>query len=72
MFPIERLLKLGRENGWIPNNFYPIAYDSGGNYYQWNLEDNKIYLLFNDDIDNPRVFCNSVDELFNLMNKCKF
>lgn len=72
--PMESMevIKLGKENNWLPDNFYPIAHDSGGNYYCWNSEDNKVYLLFDDDIDNPFVFCDSVEELFNLMNNCKF
>lgn len=70
--PTDTVLQLGRENGWLPETFYPVAHDSGGNYYCWNSEDNKIYLMFDDDIDNPFVFCNSIEDLFKLMEKCKF
>jgi len=55
--------------GFIPHNFYAIAYDSGGNYFYWNAEDNKVYMAFNDDIDNIFVFFNSVEEMFKEMEK---
>lgn len=67
--PNDSILEMGREDGWLPATFYPIAYDSGGNYYWWNSDDNNIYLMFNDNVDNPFVICNSVEELFKHMEK---
>ena len=58
-----------KKEGFIPHNFYAIAYDSGGNYFYWNAKDNKIYMAFNDDIDNPFVFFHSVEEMFKEMEK---
>ena len=58
-----------KEEGYIPQSFYAIAHDSGGNYFYWNSEDNKIYIVFHEDIDNPFVFCNSVEEMFKLMEE---
>ena len=55
--------------GFIPQNFYAIAHDAGGNYFYWNAEDNKVYMAFDDDVDNPFVFFNSVEEMFKLMEK---
>lgn len=58
-----------KKEGFIPHNFYSIAYDAGGNYFYWNAEDNKIYMAFNDDIDNIFVCFNSVKEMFKAMEK---
>ena len=58
-----------KKEGFIPNSFYAIAYDAGGNYFYWNSEDDKIYMAFDEDIDNPFVFFNSVEEMFKEMEK---
>lgn len=66
---LSHILDQGRSDGWIPDDFYPFAYDSGGNYYFWNAKNGEIYLIFNDDVDNPYKICDSMKELFKLIKK---
>ncbi len=60
-----------KEVGLAPQTFFPIAYDSCGNYYYWNSADDKVYMVFHDDIDpEPFVFFESVAEMFERMEGC--
>ena len=62
-----KIMEYGRSDGWIPNNFYPFAHDSGGNYYFWNSVNQRIYLIFNDDVEYPYEICASIKDFFKIM-----
>lgn len=59
----------GLSDGWIPDNFYPIAHDYGGNYYFWDSTNEHVYLIFNDDVENPVEICKSIKDFFKLIKK---
>ncbi len=59
----------GRSNGWVPDNFYPIAHDGGGNYYFWDSTSEHVYLIFSDDVENPIEICKTVKDFFKLIKK---
>ena len=60
-----------KEDGFVPQTFYPIAGDAGGNLFYWNSVDDKIYMVFHDDIEpEPFVFFESVAEMFQRMEDC--
>ena len=61
----------GRLDGWIPDYFYPFAHNSGGDYYFWDSRNEHIYLIFNDNIENPVEICKSMKDFFKLMEKSK-
>lgn len=62
-----KVVEYGKSDGWLPNNFFPFAYDSGGNFYFWNTINQHIYLAFNDEIDNFYEICESADAFFKLL-----
>lgn len=61
----------GRQDGWIPDYFYPFAHNSGGDYYFWDSRNEHIYLIFNDNIEKPVEICKSMKNFFKLMEKSK-
>jgi hypothetical protein len=65
----SKIVELDRIDGWIPSTFYPFAYDSGGNNYYWDSLNEEVYLVFDDDVDNPKRVCSSIDEFFSFMEK---
>ena len=66
-FSLNYVYNTGKNDGWIPDNFYPFAHDSGGNFYFWNSQNDKVFIIFNDDVDHPYVVCDSVDNFFKLL-----
>lgn len=57
-----------RIEGLIPNSFYPIARDRGGNYYYWDSETYKVYLVLIDDYENPFEVAKSVDAFLDILD----
>ena len=66
-----QVMNNGRLDNWIPDNFYPFCHDSGGNYYFWDSRNEHIYLIFDDEVDNPIEICKSMKDFFKLMKKSK-
>ena len=64
---VEQHKDIEIKEGWTHKDFYPFAYDEGGNAYYWSSKDGKVYLLFSDDIENEIFVCNSVKEMFEIM-----
>lgn len=64
---VEKYKDIEIKEGWTHDGFYPFAYDEGGNTYYWSSIDGKVFLLYNDDIENEIFVCNSVKEMFKLM-----
>lgn len=64
---VEQHKDIEIKEGWTHKAFYPFAYDEGGNAYYWSSKDGKVYLLFSDDIENEIFVCDSVKELFKIM-----
>lgn len=64
-----KILSYGKEDEWIPDNFYPFAYDSGGNYYFWNSNDYRVYIIYSDNIEKPYLIADSMCSFFNLINR---
>ena len=67
--PFDKIIYYDRLEEWIPKTFYPLAYDSGGNYYYWDSTNGHIYMVYNDDVDYPCEICKSVKEFFKLLEK---
>lgn len=63
----EAIVENDRKDGFIPPNLYPVARDRGGNYYYWDNDTEKVYLLIVDDIDHPFMVANSLKEFFSKM-----
>ena len=45
---VERVKDNDLIDGFIPRNFIPFARDRGGDYYYWDNDDAKIYLVRGD------------------------
>ena len=67
----ETIVENDRMDGFVPNNFYPIARDRGGNYYYWENETEKVYLLIVDDIEHPFMVADSINNFFVKLNNGK-
>ena len=64
-----KVVEYGRSDGWIPDNYFPFAHDSGGNYYFWDSISQHVYLIFNDNVENPYEICESLEAFFKLLKK---
>ena len=67
--PFEKIIEMDRQDGFISSNMIPIARNSGGDYYYWDKQSGKVYLFLSDSIDNPIIICETVEELFALLQK---
>lgn len=56
-------------DGYIRESLIPLANNSGGDYYYWDKNDEKIYLIYCDDIENEILIADSIEEFFDIMNK---
>lgn len=54
---------------YIPNDFIPLAYDMNSDRYYWNSKTGKVYYISDENVENPILLCNSVDEFFNILNR---
>lgn len=57
-----------RQDGFISPHFYPLASDRGGDYYYWDDETGKVYLVRSDDVDTPFEVSASVRDFFALFH----
>ena len=64
---IEEVLRNDRQDEIISNNMVPIANNRGGDYYYSDLSKGKIYLVYCDDIENPVFICDSIEDMFEIM-----
>ena len=67
-FCFESIVDADREDDFIPNTLYPVAMNQGGDIYYWDSNEKKVYLSFSDDIENPFLISNSVEEFISLLN----
>ena len=56
-------------DGFIPEELVPFSMDRGGDFYYWSNKDAKIYLVRGDNIENPRLICDSFEELCDILNR---
>ena len=54
---------------YIPNDFIPLAYDMNSDRYYWNSKTGKVYYISDENVENPILLCNSVDEFFDILNR---
>lgn len=64
----EKIVQNDRIDGFLPNTYYPLARDRGGNCYYWDSETYNVYFVLSDDIDNPFCVAESVEEFMNKLN----
>lgn len=57
-----------KADGFMPADYYPIARDRGGDYYYWDSQTGKVYLVFVDDYENPFEVAGSVKEFFSKLD----
>ncbi len=68
---LERVKENDLQDGIIEENLFPIANNRGGDYYYWDKNTERIYLIYCDNIEEPIQICGSIQGLFELMsNSC--
>ena len=67
--PLEKIIEMDREDGFIPSEMIPVARNSGGDFYYWNGQSGQVYLYLCDSIDEPVLICENLDEFFSLLEK---
>ena len=67
-FCFEKIADSDRSYNSLPDSFFPLAYDRGGNFYYWDCNNCKVYFSLTDDIENPVLISNSVDDFVILLN----
>lgn len=64
----EKIVENDRADGFISEDFYPLAADRGGDIYYWDAESEHVYLMLADDIENPFLVSDSVSDFFGLLH----
>ncbi len=64
----EIVMKNDRDDGFISPTFCPIGMNQGGDFFYWDSITENVYLVLSDDIENPFKLCDSVKDLFQMMN----
>lgn len=67
-YNFEKITDNNKIDAFLPDSFYPLASDRGGNYYYWDSVDGKVYLSFSDDIENPFLISDSIKEFFDILD----
>ena len=58
-------------NEYIPDDWYPFAYDRGGATFYWSSKDHKVWFMIKDDPDSleePDLVADSIEEFIELLN----
>lgn len=58
-------------NAYIPDDWYPFAYDRGGASFYWSNKEHKVWFVIKDDPDSleePDLVANSIAEFIELLN----
>ncbi len=66
----EKIVQNDRTDGFLSASLYPIARDRGGNYYYWDSNTEEVFLLLNDDYDNPFKVANNISDFFSKLDGC--
>lgn len=69
VLPLEKIIEMDREDGFIPSNMIPVARNSGDDYYYWNDQSGQVYLYLSDCIEDPILICENLEEFFALLEK---
>lgn len=69
VLPLEKIIEMDREDGFIPSNMIPVARNSGGDYYYWNDQSGQVYLYLSDCVEDPILICENLEEFFALLEK---
>jgi len=54
---------------YISNEFIPLAYDMDSDRYYWNSKTGKVYYISQENVENPILLCNSVEDFFDILNR---
>ena len=49
----ETIVDGDRADGFLPQSYFPLARDRGGNLYYWDSRTGKVFFVLNDDIEDP-------------------
>lgn len=64
---VYEFYKMDREDGIIRDTLIPFARNRGGDYYYWDTNDYKVYILYGDDIENEILISDTMDGFFELL-----
>lgn len=66
---LEKEYKWVLENEYISNEHIPLAVDMDADNYYWNSNTGKVYYISHENVENPILVCNSVEDFFEILNK---
>ncbi|MCI8921836.1 MAG: hypothetical protein HFE88_08220 [Acutalibacter sp.] len=66
-YAFKKIVENDRKDGFIDKSLYPLAMDRGGDLYYWSSKSKQVFLLFADDIENPFIVSDSVENFFNFL-----
>ena len=53
---------------FVPSDWYPLAYDNGGNYYYWSDKTHQVYYLDSENVDEQVHISESIEAFIELLN----
>lgn len=68
--PFEKVYEWTLSNEAIPKGYIAFAYDICSDEFYWDPTSNKVYYIRHDDVENPVLICETIEEFFEILNKC--
>lgn len=53
---------------FIPPDWYPLAYDNGGNYFYWSSDDYRVCYVDRENVEERVLVSESIEAFFDLLN----
>ena len=53
---------------YIPSDWYPFAYDNGGNYFYWSSDTHRVYFSDRENVEEPVLVSDSIEAFLDLLN----
>jgi len=66
---VEKNYEYVLEDEYIPNNYIPFAVDMTADNYYWDSKNGNVYYISHENVEDPILICNSVDEFFDILNR---
>ncbi len=53
---------------FIPSDWYPFAYDNGGNYFYWSNKNHHVYYVDRENVEEQVYISDSIEAFLELLN----
>lgn len=66
---IDRVYRTEPMNRYIPDDWFPLAEDEGGDHFFWSSKTQKVYYVFSEALEDKILIADSIEEFIDMLNE---